>query len=134
MNIYYLIWSDAIASIRKYYPYKRSWKIEIFVFITSMHAFNLWIVLLWLKYFNVLTLPPFNIDIFPGNLLDSFVTFVIVFASPFVVLNYFLIFYNNRYEKILTKYKHIKVRYGAVYFVIITLGAFVSAILYGILT
>lgn len=133
-NIYYLIWSDAILSIRKHHPHKSNWKIAIFVFITSMHAFNLWMVLLWLKYFGIFVLPPFNIDVFPGDMIDGFLSFAIEFASPFIILNYFLIFHNNRYEKIVAKYKDVKVRYGVVYSIVMTLGAFFSAILYGILT
>lgn len=37
-NLYYLIWSDAIMSIRKFNPNKKDWKIAIFVFITWIHA------------------------------------------------------------------------------------------------
>jgi len=133
-NIYYLIWSDAILSIKKHHPHKSNWEIAIFVFITSMHAFNLWMVLLWLKYFKVLVLPSFSIDVFPGDTIDGFLAFTIEFASPFIMLNYFLIFHNNRYEKIIEKYKDVKVRYGAIYSIVMTLGAFFSAILYGILT
>lgn len=133
-NIYYLIWSDAILSIRKHHPHKSDWKIAIFIFITSMHTFNLWIVLLWLKYFNVFILPPFSIDVFPGGMIDGFLAFTIRFASPFIILNYFLIFHNNRYEKIIAKNKDVKTRYGAIYSIVMTLGAFFSAILYGLLT
>lgn len=133
-NIYYLIWSDAILSIRKHHPNKSNWEIAIFVFITTMHAFNLWMVLLWLKYFKILVLPPFRINVFPGDMIDGFLNFTIEFASPFIILNYLLIFHNNRYEKIIAKYKDVKVRYGVIYSITMTLGAYFSAILYGLLT
>lgn len=128
-----MIWSDAILSIRKHHPHKKNWKIVIFIFITWMNALNLWVVLLWLKFFNVLVLSPFNIDLFPGNLIDNFLAFTIEFVFPFVVINYFLIFRNNRYEKIIMKYGNFKINYGSIYSIVMILGAFFSAMLYNIL-
>ncbi len=58
----------------------------------------------------------------------------IEFALPFGLLNYFLIFYNNRYEKITRKYKNVKTRYAPIYSFTVAILAFVTAILYGILT
>jgi hypothetical protein len=131
-NIYYLIWADAILSFKKYHPNKE-WKSKLFIYITWIHALNFWIIILWIKYFNFIVIPKFSIDIFPGKLLDGFITFTIEFALPFGILNYFLIFYNNRYEKIIQKYKGNKYRYALVYSFTIAILAFVSAILYGIL-
>lgn len=132
-NIYYLIWVDAIESIRKFHPKKKNWKQEIFLFITTMHAFNLWIIFLWLKYFNI-NIPLIDIDLFPGNVIDSVLNFAIEFALPFGLLNYLLIFRNNRYEYIIEKYKIKKVRYGSIYSISMILGALFSAILYKLLT
>lgn len=133
-NIYYLIWADTILSINKHHPNKKNWKVEAFMVITTMHAFNMWIVMLWLKYFKIFILPPIDLDIFPGDIIDGFLTFIVKFTLPFIILNYFLIFHNNRYEEIIKKYKGLKIRYGAIYSYGITLGAFFSAILYGLLT
>jgi len=55
------------------------------------------------KVFDILKIPLLKIDIFPGNLLDSFVAFSIEFALPFGMLNYFLIFHKDRYKKIVEK-------------------------------
>lgn len=132
-NIYYMIWVDAIQSIRKHHPNKENWKKEIFIFITTMHAFNLWIIFLWLKYFEI-NIPLIDLDLFPGSMIDSVFNFAIEFALPFGMLNYLLVFYNNRYEKIIEKYKNLKIRYGSIYSISMVLGAFFSAILYGILT
>jgi len=133
-NLYYLIWADSIQSIRKYQPNKKDWKISIFFIITTMHSLNLWIVLLWLKYFKILILPPFNIDIFPGNMINGSLSFIIEFASPFILLNYFLVFRNNRYKKIVEKYKNMKFKYCKYYCISMLICTFLSAILYGILT
>lgn len=131
-NIYYMIWVDAIQSIRKHHPNKKNWKKEIFFFITTMHAFNLWIIFLWLKYFEI-NIPLIDLDLFPGSMIDSVLNFAIEFALPFGLLNYFLVFHNNRYEKIIEKYKNLKIRYGSIYSISMVLGAFFSAILYGVL-
>lgn len=132
-NIYYMIWSDAILSFRKYHPKRKDWKLTIFLYITWIHSLNLWIVLLWLKFFKIFTMPLLSIDVFPGELLDDFFAFAIEFALPFVILNYYLVFYNNRYEKIIQKYKDIKFRYSPIYSFTIAILAFISAILYGAL-
>jgi len=132
-NIYYLIWADAILSFKKHHPNRKNWKSKLFIYITWINALNFWIIILWIKYFNFLEIPKFSVDIFPGKLLDGFVTFTIEFALPFGILNYFLIFYNNRYEKITQKYKDIKFRYAPVYSFTIAILAFVSAIFYGTL-
>lgn len=42
-----------------------------------------------------------NIDIFPGTMLDSFTMFLIQFALPCFMLNYFSIFYMGRYKQLL---------------------------------
>lgn len=132
-NIYYMIWSDAIISFRHHHPKRKDWKSATFILMTWMLALNWWIVFIWLRFFNMLNIPLISIDMFPGKLLDDFFAFTIEFALPFGILNYFLIFYNNRYEKITQKYKDIKFRYAPVYSYTIVILAFVSAILYGTL-
>ena len=132
-NIFYMIWVDAILSFRKHHPYNENWKSRLFIYITWIQAMNLWIVFLWLKFFNILNIPLLSINVFPGELLDDFFAFSIEFALPFGVLNYFLVFHNNRYEKVIQKYGHIKTRYAPIYSFTVAILAFVSAILYGVL-
>ena len=132
-NLYYLIWADSIQSIRKNQPNKKDWKISIFLIITIMHSFNLWIIVLWLRYFGV-HIPLIDLNLFPGHMIDSFLSFAIEFASPFILLNYFLVFRNNRYIKIVEKYKNLKFKYCLYYCTSMLIGAFLSAVLYGILT
>lgn len=132
-NIYYLIWVDAILSIRKHHPERKDWKLAIFIFITWMHALNWWIIFIWLKYFNI-NIPLIKFDLFPGDLLDNFLCFTIEFALPFGLINYMFVFYNNRYEMLIEKYKNQRIRFGSIYSISMALGAFFTAILYGILT
>ncbi len=133
-NPYYLIWADAILTFKKYHPRRTDWKGILFVAFTWMNALNFWIILLWLKYFKVFTMPLLSIDIFPGKLLDSFLSFTIEFALPFGILNYFLIFYGDRYKRIIKKYPNPPVRFSYKYATAMIFGAFISAVLYGILS
>ena len=132
-NIYYLIWADSILSIKKYHPQKTNWKITVFILNTLINALSLWIILIWLKYFKVFSITPFRLDIFPGTLIDGFLVFTIEFALPFVILNYFLIFYNDKYKKIIAKYPSPPEKVALIYSSIVALGAFISAIIYGAL-
>lgn len=133
-NLYYLIWSDSIHSIKKHHPKKRTWKIEIYILISGINAINLWIVYIWLNYFKLIDLPLININIFPGYVLDSVISFFVMFSIPVLAINYFLIFHRNRYLKLLERYPVSKSKYGIIYGFTITLVAFFSGILYSILT
>ncbi|MFC0878905.1 hypothetical protein ACE01N_20090 [Saccharicrinis sp. FJH2] len=133
-NFYYIYWADAIQRIRKHHPKKKDWKISLYVFNSWIHALNLFIIFLWLKYFHVLNIALPDINIFPGDMIDGFLSFAIVFATPFFIINYFLIFYKDRYKKIVDKYHIKKGNYAMPYSMVIALGAFISAITYSILT
>lgn len=133
-NFYYMVWADAILSFKKHHPFRKDWKFTLLFYITWIQALNWWVIIIWLKFFDILNVPLLRIDIFPGELLDDFLAFTIEFALPFGILNYFLIFHNNRYKKITEKYKEIKFRYAPFYSTTIAILAFTSAIIYGILS
>ena len=132
-NVYYLIWTDAIISFKKYNPKRKDWKFTLWFFISWMNALNFWIVLIWLKYFKMYVIPIINIDIFPGTLLNDFCSFSIEFAFPFGIVNYFLIFHKNRYEKIIIRHRNDKIRYAPIYTFVMAILAFASFIIYLIL-
>ncbi len=75
-----------------------------------------------------------EINIFPGDMIDGFLSFAIVFATPVFILNYFLIFHNDRYKKIVDKHYIKSGNYALPYTLTMVLGAFISAIVYSILT
>ncbi len=133
-NIYYMIWSDFIQKYRKFHPENKNWKTNLLIFNTHINAINFWIIIIWLKYFKIFTLPLIHIEVFPGDLLNSFSAWVIEFALPFGIINYFLIFYKNRYIKIVEKYKNIKTPYFLIYATSVIFGALFSAFLYGALS
>lgn len=133
-NIYYLIWSDAIYRIRKHHPHKKNWKISLFIYITWIHALNLFIVFLWLKYFNIHIIPALDFDIFPGTILDDFFSFSVKFALFPVIINYFLVFHKNRYERLTLRYPKSEIMYSLIYSMTVLIGAFISAVIYGVLS
>lgn len=134
MNIYYLIWSNAIIRFKKANPARKDWKRALFVMVTIMFGLDFWIILLWLKFFKIFELKLPDINLFPGEMLDGFLGFISIFCLPFALINYFLIFHNNRYERIIEKYKNNTGNYAFIHSMI-TLGlTLASAITYGILT
>lgn len=88
-NIYYLIWVDGIVNSNDYKKKDSGWKISLFIIITTCNALNLWAILLWLKFFDIYSFI-IKIDFFPGTILNSAAGFIVQFASPFILLNYFL--------------------------------------------
>jgi len=130
-NLYYMIWADAISRMRQHHPNKRDWKIILLMYLSWIHAINGWIVFIWMRFFGLLSIPLIQLDIFPGTLLDGVLAFTIQFALPFIVANYFLIFYKNRYQSIIERYKSSRFRFALVYSFSILVLAFATAIFYG---
>jgi len=132
-NIYFLFWVDAIVSYKKRNPEVLNWKRNILFFNSLINGINLWIIFLWLKYFKIIIITEFTIAIFPGETLNRFLHFSIVFIFPFILLNYFFIFYKDRYKKIIAKYPEPKKKYVFIYVISIIWLGVLSAIFYGVL-
>lgn len=104
MKYYYLLWSDAIERIQRFNPDMKEWKWSVFVTMTMMHSLVIWNIVIWLKYFGYIS-PIFDdIDFFPGRILNGFLSYVLEFMSIIGIINYFLVFYKDRYKKIVEKY------------------------------
>ncbi len=129
-NIYYIIWVDSILRYRKSLPKAKDWKLKVFLLNTWVNAINFWTILIWLKFFGIYHLPLIDIEIFPGNILNYFISFTIEFALPFGLLNYFLIFYNDRYKKIIERYSAPKRKYAFIYSQSVIWFALFSAYIY----
>ena len=134
MKLFYLIWADAILSFKRNNPKRKDWKITLLLYLSFIFALNFWILLLWLKFFNILIIEMPKIRLFPGDILNDFLGFVIVFVLPFIIANYLLIFYKNRYQHIVNKYKNYNYKYALVYSLSIIGMTVFSAFLYGFLT
>ena len=127
-NIYYLVWNDSIVGFRKHNPERRDWKIALFVMNTWLNALNLWTVFIWLKLCGIEMLVV-KIDIMQGTIINSFVAFCIQFVLVFIPINYFLIFYKDRYKRLADRYPNRNGRLAFFYAVGTGLTSLVSAIL-----
>jgi hypothetical protein len=116
-NIYDRIWADNITRTKIKNP--SDWKFLSLFAISMINAFNLILIFLWLRYFEVCDYPHIEVDFFgegfPGPQLNYAPTFFLIFVAPFFILNYFLIFYRGRYLKLMKKYpnenKHLALKY-----------------------
>lgn len=107
MKLYYEIWTDCITKARSLPKNKSDWKLYTLLFMSMAMALNLVFILFILaevkvtdKFFII------PIDIFPGTKFDAFISFFISYLLPFLIINYFLIFYKEKYKAILLKYKY----------------------------
>jgi len=118
-NIYYSIWVDAIVGIRKNPKFKNGWKNHVFYVMTLLMSVNIGTVSIWYASLasrnNWHHLPTIDIDFSPLPMLNSFSSFFVNFAIIPILLNYFLIFYNNRYELLIKKYNDKKGKLFLIY-------------------
>lgn len=125
--------SDSINRYKAVNPKDKNWAPYVFSMNTFFNGLNLWVVLLWLKFFNILSLDLYSIQVFPLEIPNNLFTFF-VFALPFAIMNYFLIFYKNRYKMILNKYPITDTNYFMTYTFSTVFVTIFSLLLYLILT
>lgn len=106
-TFYYSIWVDGLIKLKSLPKNRSMWKFYGCLFISMAMAMNIALILAVLQR-NILhkSFYHLNIDLFPGTKLDAFVSFFILYLSFPLFLNYFLIFRNNRYEKLFKRYKY----------------------------
>jgi hypothetical protein len=107
MKLYYEIWTDCITKARSLPKNKSDWKLYTLLFMSMAMALNLVFILFILAEIKVtdkIFIIP--IDIFAGTKIDAFISFFISYLLPFLIINYFLIFYKEKYKTILSQYKY----------------------------
>lgn len=129
-NYYDLIWSDAIQRGRLHNPDDKNWKFRISFYISFLEGIILSMTLTWLKKFSIYEVEQIYIDFCRYDKVNYAISYFVMYVVPFFVLNYFLIFFRNRYEKIVKKYPMNKVEYMmkfayfTFYYFIISMAAF----------
>jgi hypothetical protein len=131
-NLYYAWWADSIIRIRHFNPKMKDWKMRVFILNTFLNSTYIWIIIVWFKYLNIVTIHTIDINFFPGYLIDNVASGIINYASPFILLNYFLIFHRNRYRKIIVQYEDVKLNLAFPYAVITMILAAITVIVYAI--
>lgn len=126
-NIYYKIWVDAIVWEKATNGKRRDWKFFTLFPISLCQGLNLLTICFWFS-------PPIFIDIqiFPIKALNSFFSYSITLLFPFLIINYFLIIYNNRFENLIPKYKYCNGKLYLWYF-LLSVSAFIVPIIIGII-
>ena len=106
MNIYYEIWTDCITKARSLPKNKSDWKLYTLLFMSMAMALNLVFILFILAEikitYKIFIIP---VDIFPGTKIDAFISFFISYLLPFLIINYYFVFFKEKYKTILLKYK-----------------------------
>jgi len=126
-NIFYQLWVGLIQNyLRTHTKISNGWKFNLLITISSIFGVGFWTLLIWLKYFNVLTINPVSISLFPGTILNNVLSFFFTFVLPFFIINYLFIFRNNRYAILIEKYIEIKKKYLIIFFMTLIWGAFIS--------
>jgi len=105
-GLYYRIWVDAIVSQKEKRAEHTSWKLYTMVPMSVLQGVNLFTIFYWLRLIvnrGLLLMMP--VDIFSAWPLNGFVSVIITFFIPFLLLNYLLILNNDRYKKLIENYR-----------------------------
>ncbi len=102
-NLYYLLWVDAIVNSKGFKNKEPNWKSNVFFLLTVAWALNFFVILLWLEYFNIDTHKYF-LTFKYNSILSSAIGGFLNFGLPFAIINYYLIFNNSRYLRLIEKY------------------------------
>lgn len=124
-NIYYKIWVDAIVWEKATNGERRNWRPYTLIPISLCQGLNLGTICFWLH------IPIFfNIHLFSIKPINGFLSYSVTLLMPFIILNYFLIFYNQRYKNLIEKYKYYNGKLYLWYF-LFSIGVFILPIIIG---
>jgi len=125
-----MIWVDAIVYEKAKYGHMRNWKTYTLIPISILQGINLLTIFFWLSIFNIKIDIFLDFDLFPGNMIDGFLSGIITLFIPFIFLNWILIFRGKRYEKLIKKYRYSKGNIYLMYF-LMSIGIFILPIIIG---
>lgn len=120
MKFYYILFSDAINKILTVEKSKDMWKFYTLIYISFAMGFNLFMLSFILHDLSILRIETIELKLNITSIyfIDSFLSYGIVYLFPFLILNYFLIFYKDKYKEIIVKYKHYNGKVISWYYVI----------------
>lgn len=105
LSMYYKIWADAIVFQQVKQGRQGNWKLFTIISMSVLQGVNLLSLLLlirWLSHKKYPVLFPMHTFNLAG--LNTFLSIALTYFVPFIILNYLLIFYNNRYTELLKVY------------------------------
>jgi hypothetical protein len=105
LSTYYKIWVDAIVLERSKKGEQGSWKAFTIIPISLLQGVNLLTVIFLIRIITHKGIPVvLSFDIFRERAINTFLAGALTFFIPFVILNYLLVFYNERYQYLLKVY------------------------------
>lgn len=118
LRLYYIIWVDCITRGRSREENRANWKPVSMVFM-SISMTVLFITIMSVVQRHVLKNYFYKIEVvnFP-QLANNILTFVLLFLFPVVLINYLLIFRNDRYKDLIAKYPYYNGKFFLSYFMI----------------
>ena len=104
-RIYYLIWTDLILQLQKNPLNKKSWKWYSLFVMSLCLGFN-YVFLLALLPKNIHPIRFFlDLRFFDSSFFDSLIHGLILFLMPGYIIHYFMVFFKEKYKKIISEYK-----------------------------
>src|SRR4051812_21502277 len=102
MNLYYMIWVDCILKAQSIPSNQNNWKQYTMIFVSMAMALNIGMVLSILQLHIIgYVFYDIKFHIFPLEKLNNALSFFVLYLMIPILLNYFFIFKNNKYEKLL---------------------------------
>lgn len=118
LNLYYRIWSDCIKRARLQSTNKESWQVGTMIFMTLAMSANFILIMTILEKFVFQTYF-YKINFaFLSTRINNLLAYIFLFILPCIIINYFLIFRNKRYERILHNYKYYNGKLFLIYFLL----------------
>jgi len=133
LSLYYRIWVDLIKRAKIQPENREKWPIGTMIFMSIGMTSNFILIMSILQkqffgvYFYYIELP------FLPNFAANVISFIILFFLPCVLTNYFLIFYRQKYIRLLKKYPSKEGRLFLIYF-FISMFSPIFFIILGIIT
>lgn len=118
LGLYYRIWVDVIVRARAQPANQSNWPIGCMVFMTLSMFFNCLFIMTILER-HVFKGPAYRFDFsaLPRN-ISNVLNYLLLYALPCLTINYLLIFYNKRYERLIKKYPYYNGKLFITYFLI----------------
>lgn len=108
MNIYYALWADAINYERIRNGGAGHWKVFTFCYMSILLSLNIiacFSAILFFTGYNIASEIKQYLMLFPSELLTNAIWAIVALFIPSMTATYFFVFYNKKYEYILSKYK-----------------------------
>ena len=108
-------------------------KYSLLLLVSFVNSLNISVIFLLLQLFQITNIRYQNIITSSDERFNGAITYFLIFYLPFIVINYLLIFRNNRYLELSKKYSTPKYKYGNVYILGVVSISLLSVLIHGIL-